>query len=210
MVIVAPSIFAGDLSDLRSSLEVIHRSGVSWVHIDAMDGHFVPNLALGPETVRSLLPYKKNLKFEVHLMLERPQNFIESFAKAGADRISVHVEASDDPQKSLAKIRQLGLSAGLALNPETPAETVMSYRPDYYVVMGVHPGFAGQAFIPEVAEKIQKIHRSDPKIPIEIDGGMNITTAPICIQRGASFIVAGSAFFRAPDPQAFVQQLKNE
>ncbi|UPA28611.1 MAG: ribulose-phosphate 3-epimerase [Verrucomicrobiota bacterium] len=210
MVIVAPSIFAGDLSDLRFSFEVIHRSGASWVHIDVMDGHFVPNLALGPETVRRLLPYKKNLKFEVHLMLEHPQNFIESFAQVGADRISVHIEASDDPQKSLTKIRQFGLLAGLAVNPETPVETAILYYPDYYVVMGVHPGFAGQTFIPGVAEKIQKIHESDPTIPIEVDGGMDLRTAPMCIQQGASIIVAGSAFFHAPDPRAFVQQLEDE
>lgn len=207
MVVVAPSIFAGDLADLRASLEVIRTSGAQWVHIDIMDGNFVPNFALSPEAIRSLLPYKGALKFEAHLMIQNPQKFLKTFASVGVDRITVHGEVSGDPQSLLTKIRQLGLSAGLAFNPETP---FVPYDVDYYVVMGVHPGFAGQTFIPQTIEKIQAIRRQDSTTPIEVDGGMNLSTARMCIQAGANTIVAGSAFFGAPDARDFVQQLAHE
>jgi ribulose-phosphate 3-epimerase len=211
-ITVAPSILAGDLADLRSGLIRIQKSGARWLHIDVMDGHFVSNLSFGPQAVQALAAHKRDLFFDVHLMLDHPEHFVEKFAEAGADLISIHRESSCDITKTLQAIRALGRQVGLAINPETAVEKIFPHLDfvDLVLVMGVHPGFCGQNFIESSLEKIAIIRQKNPAIKIEIDGGVHLGNTRLCIQKGADILVAGSSFFRAMDSEKFIQQIENE
>ncbi len=210
--LLAPSILAGDHANLASSAAIVEDLGLKWLHLDIMDGHFVPNLTFGPQTVAAL---RKNsgLFFDVHLMLSEPQRYIEAFAKAGANLISIHIEPTYDHVATLAKIRALGCQNGLVLNPDTPAEAGSPYLDlvDLVLVMTVQPGFGGQSFRRDTLSKITKLdtlrRARGLKFRLEVDGGVDATTGPECRAAGADTFVAGTAFFKAPDRAAFAASI---
>jgi ribulose-phosphate 3-epimerase len=197
---------------LAQSLQDIASSGAPWVHIDIMDGHFVPNLTFGPQTVADLRQ-QSGLFFDVHLMLDNPAAFIQPFAQAGAQLISIHVEPVADVLPVLQRIRHLGCQCGLVINPATPAEALKPFLGDIdlALVMSVQPGFGGQAFQPTALEKIKQLkawrERGAGTFRIQVDGGIDATTGPLCLQAGADTLVVGTAFFRAKDPAALVHSL---
>jgi ribulose-phosphate 3-epimerase len=201
MLHVAPSILAADFSRLGEQVAETERAGAGRVHIDVMDGHFVPNLSMGPAIVQSLRPRTK-LPLEVHLMVEDPGRFVESFARAGADRLIVHHEVLPDPRPLFQKIRGLGKSVGFAVNPDRPIEALEPYlgEIDLALCMTVHPGFGGQPYIPESTERIKRlralIEKHNPRCELEVDGGIDFKTAPQAAAAGANVFVAGTALFR--------------
>lgn len=206
--ILAPSILAGNHARLAESAALVAETGLKWIHLDIMDGHFVPNLTFGPQTVAALRSDSK-LFFDTHLMLSQPQNYIEAFAKAGADLISIHIEADCDQAATLARIRELGLQNGIVLNPGTPAEAIESFldQVDLVLVMTVQPGFGGQSFNPDMPAKIAQIAKWREErgltFRLEVDGGVDLKTGPLCSAAGADTFVAGTAFFKAADRTAF-------
>jgi ribulose-phosphate 3-epimerase len=206
--ILAPSILAGDHANLAASASIIGRLGLAWIHLDIMDGHFVPNLSFGPQTVAALRKYSK-LFFDVHLMLDEPHRYIEPFATAGANLISIHIEPAYDHAATLARVRALGCKAGLVLNPGTPAEAIEPYlnQVDLVLVMTVQPGFGGQSFRPDMLAKIAQIDGCRKArgldYRLEVDGGIDLATAAECRKAGADTFVAGTSFFAAPDRAAF-------
>jgi ribulose-phosphate 3-epimerase len=207
--LLAPSILAGDHANLRSSLKVIEDAGLQWVHLDIMDGHFVPNLSFGPQTIKALRPDSK-LFFDVHLMLDNPHLYIDAFLDAGAEQITIHVEPDYPVAETLAYIKSQGCKCGVVLNPDTPAETAKEFLPvcDIVLLMTVQPGFGGQSFRHDVLPKIEQFDtwRSEMGLNyrLEIDGGVDLETAPLCSARGADALVAGTAFFKANDQAAFI------
>ena len=203
-VLLAPSILAADFARLGEQVIEADRAGANRIHVDIMDGHFVPNLSIGPAVVQSLRPVTR-LPLEVHLMVEEPDRFLDSFAKAGADSLTVQVESTVHLHRTVQRIRQLGKRAGVALNPATPVSSLEEILPDVdlILVMTVNPGFCGQDFIPTTESKIRKVrqmidqHR--PGCELEVDGGIEVQTAPIVVAAGARVLVAGSAIFRAKE-----------
>ena len=199
--ILAPSILAGDHSCLKDSLLSADQDGRSWIHLDIMDGHFVPNLSFGPQTVADLRKHS-SIFFDVHLMLDQPQNYIEPFAQAGADLISIHVEPEYNIPDSLDKIRSLGKKAGIVLNPDTPVEEVLPYLNDVELVlcMTVNPGFGGQSFIESVLAKVRALvalrSEREESFLIEVDGGVGPEHVPACLDAGVDVFVAGTAYFK--------------
>jgi len=199
-MIIAPSILAGDFSKFARELKRVEKTGTEWVHLDVMDGHFVPNLTFGPQVIANARPHTK-LFFDTHLMCSKPEILLESFAKAGADLITVHVELEDRVSSLLWKIRSLGKKVGLAINPPTAIDEVKPFldKLDLLLVMTVNPGFGGQSFIDECVPKIQQVHRWRAEMGlnfrIEVDGGVNMATAAECARVGADTFVAGSALF---------------
>lgn len=213
MIKIAPSILSADFSQMGAAVERLSDWGADWVHFDVMDGHFVPNLTFGPMMCAAVRPLTK-LPLDVHLMVSRPADWIEPFHKAGADCITFHVEAEAHVHRTLQSIRALGMRAGVVLNPATPVCMVEAVLPlcDLVLLMSVNPGFGGQAFIPEVLDKIRALHAMiDARglsTEIEVDGGVNPDTAKQCIDAGATILVAGNSVFRAEDPNAMVSALR--
>ena len=214
--ILAPSILAGDHACLKDSLLGADQDGRSWIHLDIMDGHFVPNLSFGPQTVADLRKHS-DLFFDVHLMLDQPQEYIEPFAQAGADLISIHVEPEYDIPETLEKIRSLGKKGGIALNPDTPVEEVFPYLNDVELVlcMTVVPGFGGQSFIDSVLSKVRDLAalRSEKggSFLIEVDGGVGPEHVELCLAAGVDVFVAGTAYFSRDQDgrQAFAGSIEN-
>lgn len=196
-IVIAPSILAGDFGNFARDAQRTEQSGGDWLHCDVMDGHFVSNITFGPDTIAA---FRKatNLPLDVHLMIDRPDLYIERFVDAGADHLIVHLEAPHDVAKTLAQIRSRGKSAGLAINPGTPAEKALPFldQIDELLVMTVQAGFGGQAFLPEMLPKIRALRLAVPNLPMTVDGGINPETGRQCVAAGATVLVAGNSLFR--------------
>jgi ribulose-phosphate 3-epimerase len=213
MIKIAPSILSADFSKLGEEIQDVERGGADYIHIDVMDGHFVPNITIGPLIVEAIRPVTK-LPLDVHLMIENPDQYIEAFAKAGADYITVHVEACKHLHRTISFIKSFGVKAGVVLNPATPVETIQHVIEDIDMVllMTVNPGFGGQAFIHSVLPKITQVKEmasvKNPTLEIEIDGGVNEETAKLCIDAGATVLVAGSAVYNKLDRAKAIAAIK--
>lgn len=212
---IAPSLLAADMSRLGEEVRAVERAGADWLHLDIMDGHFVPNISFGPALVKALRPHC-GLPFDVHLMIAPADPYLAAFAEAGAQWISLHPEAGPHLHRSLQTIRALGCKAGVVLNPATPVESVAHVLDltDLILVMAVNPGFGGQSFLHSQLAKITELRRmiaqSGRDIALQVDGGVTAATAPLCRRAGADVLVAGTAVFGAADRAAAIAALREE
>ena len=215
MAKIAPSILSADFANLERDIHDLERNGADWVHVDIMDGIFVPNISIGIPVVQALRPVT-DLPLDVHLMIDRPIRYVEQFVKAGADWLTIHIEA-DQPQNTLEaldKIHELGCKAGIVLKPKTPAEAAVPYltKCDMVLIMTVEPGFGGQKFMADMMPKMKKIREMldevNPSCIIEVDGGVDANTCAVCKENGAEVLVAGSAYFKATDRAEFVKTIQ--
>ena len=215
MAIISPSILSADFVNLERDMNLLKETGAPWAHVDVMDGIFVPNITIGIPVVAALRKCT-DLVLDVHLMIDRPVRYVEDFVKAGADYVTVHVEA-DQPQNTLEaldKIRAMGAKAGIVLKPRTPVEAAIPYleKCDMILVMTVEPGFGGQSFMadqmPKVAQLREWLDDVNPDCLVEVDGGVDLKTAPVCKEAGAQVLVSGSAYFKAADKPAFVREIQ--
>lgn len=208
---IAPSILSADFSCLADEIAQVEKAGVSILHLDVMDGHFVPNITIGPVVISKIRKCSK-LFFDSHLMISEPEKYADAFIKAGVDNITFHIEVVPNPTDFIKKLHDSGVCASLCLNPETPVSAIEKYAPlaDMILVMTVHPGFGGQSFIHEAAKKIKPIRQLvGDKVRIEVDGGIDATTAPIVTELGADILVAGNAIFGQKDRLAAINAIKN-
>ena len=211
---IAPSILSADFAALGDAIAAVERGGADLIHVDVMDGHFVPNITIGPAVVRSLKRIAR-VPLDVHLMITDPDRFIEAFAEAGADMISVHVEVLPHLHRTVHAIKALRAKAGVVLNPSTPVSALeqIAGDVDFVLVMSVNPGFGGQTFIPRSEDKVRQVREAldaagNSSAPIEIDGGIDLRTAPRVVAAGARILVAGSAVFHASDPERATRDLR--
>ncbi|AMM40634.1 ribulose-phosphate 3-epimerase [Candidatus Desulfofervidus auxilii] len=212
---IAPSILAADFANLASEIKAVEEAGADWLHIDVMDGHFVPNLTIGPPVVASLRKVT-GLPLDVHLMIEKPDNYLEAFAQAGADILTVHVETCPHLYRTLESIHKLGKKAGVALNPATPLsflEPILE-EVDLILIMSVNPGFGGQKFIPQALSRIQTVRewikKYNLKVDLEVDGGISENTLSEVVKAGANVFVAGSAIFSKNDYNKIIRQFREK
>lgn len=217
MAILSPSVLSADFANLERDIHEIEKSGCKWIHVDIMDGNFVPNLSIGipvVEAMRRVTP----LTLDVHLMIDRPLRYVDQFVKAGSDWITIHVEADtlENNLKALARIRELGCHPAISLKPGTPAQAAEEYLPycDLILVMTVEPGFGGQKFMPDMMPKLRalrdRLDEVNPGCVLSVDGGVNAQTGALCRENGAEVLVAGSAYFKHQDKASFVRELEAE
>ena len=206
--IVAPSILSADFLRLGEAIQMVEESEAEWVHCDIMDGHFVPNISYGIPIVKAVRPATKKV-VDCHLMIEHPELYVEAFAAAGADMITVHQEACVHLDRQVAQIHDLGCKAGVALNPATPVETLVDilHAVDMVLIMSVNPGFGGQKFIPRALDKVRRLRALAPDLLIQVDGGVNAETGAQLVAAGADVLVAGSYVFGAKEPREAIHSL---
>lgn len=216
MIKIAPSILSADFSDLKSAIAICQSAEADYLHIDVMDGHFVPNLTIGPVVVKSIRP-KTDLFLDVHLMVTNPEDLVEPFVNAGADNITFHIEAIENPIELIDKIKAYNKQVGVSIKPKTPIDVLEPYLKyiDLILIMSVEPGFGGQEYIPKSTSRIKELDNKlkvmglRKQIQIEVDGGIKLSNAKMVSDAGADIIVAGSAIFGADDPHSTIEQFKN-
>ena len=210
-ILIAPSILSADFANLKDEIQKVELAGADWLHIDVMDGHFVPNITIGPQVVKSLRK-ETNLTFDVHLMIENPLKYIDSFAQAGADYITVHYEACENNiDEVINKIKSNNIKTGISIKPKTPIEVLKPLldKIDLVLIMSVEPGFGGQKYIETSTEKIRQLKKISPeKLIIEVDGGINQETAKLAVEAGADALVAGAYVYGANDVKQAINSLK--
>ena len=210
MVYISPSILSADFANLERDIKLVENNGADWIHVDVMDGHFVPNITIGVPVVASIKKVTK-LPLDVHLMIENPEKYVEAFAKAGADILTFHYECGSDIKSTIDLIKSFGVKAGLSIKPKTSPEVILPYLNDLdlVLVMTVEPGFGGQKFMQDCAEKIPVIKANAPEnVVIQVDGGINAETARICTCYGANSLVAGSYIYKSNDVKVAIDSLR--